>query len=75
MVNVSVEKKDDADGKLTGYVRIRSKTQVRAFVSKRSSLVMLYLDSLQGIALSLGDRITLVQRGTSSKTETADQQP
>jgi len=43
LVNVSVEKKEDADGKLTGYIRIRSKTQ--------------------GIALSLGDRVTLVQRG------------
>jgi hypothetical protein len=42
LVNVSVEKKDD-DGKLAGYIRIRSKTQ--------------------GIALSLGDRITSVQRG------------
>jgi hypothetical protein len=41
LVNVSVEKKED--GKLTGYIRIRSKTQ--------------------GIALSLGDRITSVQRG------------
>ena len=28
LVNVSVEKKEDADGKLTGYIRIRSKTQV-----------------------------------------------
>ena len=36
------EKKEDADGKLSGYIRIRSKTQ--------------------GIALSLGDRITAVQR-------------
>lgn len=43
LVNVSVEKKEDGDGKLTGYIRIRSKTQ--------------------GIALSLGDRITSVQRG------------
>ncbi len=42
LVNVSVEKKDDGEGKLTGYIRIRSKTQ--------------------GIALSLGDRITTVQR-------------
>jgi len=42
LVNVSVEKKDDNDGKLAGYIRIRSKTQ--------------------GIALSLGDRITTVQR-------------
>ena len=41
-MNVSVEKKDDADGKLSGYIRIRSKTQ--------------------GIALSLGDRITSIQR-------------
>lgn len=41
LVNVSVEKKAE-DGKLTGYIRIRSKTQ--------------------GIALSLGDRITSVQR-------------
>ena len=32
-------KKEDADGKLSGYIRIRSKTQ--------------------GIALSLGDRITV----------------
>lgn len=43
LVNVSVEKKSDNDGKLAGYIRIRSKTQ--------------------GIALSLGDRITTVQRG------------
>ncbi len=42
LVNVSVERKDDGDGKLSGYIRIRSKTQ--------------------GIALSLGDRITTVQR-------------
>jgi coatomer subunit beta len=42
LVNVSVEKKDDSDGKIGGYIRIRSKTQ--------------------GIALSLGDRITAVQR-------------
>ena len=41
LVNISLEKK--SDGKLIGYIRIRSKTQ--------------------GIALSLGDRITLVQRG------------
>ena len=41
LVNVSVEK--TAEGKLAGYVRIRSKTQ--------------------GIALSLGDKITLKQRG------------
>ena len=41
LVNVSVEKQ--ADGKIVGYIRIRSKTQ--------------------GIALSLGDRITAVQRG------------
>mmetsp|Transcript_23251 Transcript_23251/g.43155 ORF Transcript_23251/g.43155 Transcript_23251/m.43155 type:complete len:188 (-) Transcript_23251:1312-1875(-) len=44
LVNVSVEKKEDNDGKLAGYIRIRSKTQ--------------------GIALSLGDRITSVQRGS-----------
>ncbi len=69
LVNLSVEKRDDsasslasasADGtavavsapaassgaKLTGYIRIRSKTQ--------------------GIALSLGDRITIVQRSSSA---------
>lgn len=44
LVNVSVEKKEDGDGKIAGYIRIRSKTQ--------------------GIALSLGDRITSVQRST-----------
>ncbi|XP_038985773.1 coatomer subunit beta-1-like [Phoenix dactylifera] len=43
LVNVSVEKQ--ADGKLSGYIRIRSKTQ--------------------GIALSLGDKITLKQKGSS----------
>ncbi|GJP57401.1 hypothetical protein CLOP_g5 [Closterium sp. NIES-67] len=43
LVNVSVEKQ--SDGKLAGYIRIRSKTQ--------------------GIALSLGDKITLKQKGTS----------
>lgn len=41
LVNVSIEKQ--SDGKLSGYVRIRSKTQ--------------------GIALSLGDKITLKQKG------------
>lgn len=42
LVNVSVEK-SSIDSKLTGYIRIRSKTQ--------------------GIALSLGDKITLKQKG------------
>lgn len=42
LVNVSVEK-SSIDQKLTGYIRIRSKTQ--------------------GIALSLGDKITLKQKG------------
>ncbi|XP_028776867.1 coatomer subunit beta-1-like [Neltuma alba] len=41
LVNISVEKQ--ADDKLSGYIRIRSKTQ--------------------GIALSLGDKITLKQKG------------
>ncbi|CAK9210114.1 unnamed protein product [Sphagnum troendelagicum] len=41
LVNVSVEKQPD--GKLNGFIRIRSKTQ--------------------GIALSLGDKITLKQKG------------
>ncbi|KAL9338619.1 hypothetical protein Peur_030180 [Populus x canadensis] len=43
LVNVSIEKQ--LDGKLSGYIRIRSKTQ--------------------GIALSLGDKITLKQKGGS----------
>ncbi|XP_068657740.1 coatomer subunit beta-1-like [Aristolochia californica] len=43
LVNISIEKQ--ADGKLSGYIRIRSKTQ--------------------GIALSLGDKITLKQKGSS----------
>ncbi|KAJ4800220.1 Coatomer subunit beta [Rhynchospora pubera] len=43
LVNLSVEKQ--ADGKLSGYIRIRSKTQ--------------------GIALSLGDKITIKQKGSS----------
>ncbi|CAA2999016.1 coatomer subunit beta-1-like [Olea europaea subsp. europaea] len=43
LVNVSIEKRED--GKLNGYIRIRSKTQ--------------------GIALSLGDKITLKQKGGS----------
>ena len=42
LVNVSVEKQP-ADGKLAGYIRIRSKTQ--------------------GIALSLGDKMTRQQKG------------
>lgn len=42
LVNVSVEKRS-ADGRISGYIRIRSKTQ--------------------GIALSLGDKITLKQKG------------
>ncbi|KAJ7952035.1 Coatomer, beta subunit [Quillaja saponaria] len=43
LVNLSVEKQ--ADGKISGYIRIRSKTQ--------------------GIALSLGDKITLKQKGSA----------
>ncbi|VAH76302.1 unnamed protein product [Triticum turgidum subsp. durum] len=43
LVNISIEKQ--VDGKLSGYIRIRSKTQ--------------------GIALSLGDKITLKQKGGS----------
>jgi coatomer subunit beta len=43
LVNLSVEKQPD--GKLSGFIRIRSKTQ--------------------GIALSLGDKITLKQKGSS----------
>jgi coatomer subunit beta len=43
LVNISIEKQ--LDGKLSGYIRIRSKTQ--------------------GIALSLGDKITLKQKGGS----------
>lgn len=43
LVNISIEKQQD--GKLSGYIRIRSKTQ--------------------GIALSLGDKITLKQKGGS----------
>ncbi|KAE9468069.1 hypothetical protein C3L33_00043, partial [Rhododendron williamsianum] len=43
LVNVSIEKQ--VDGKLSGYIRIRSKTQ--------------------GIALSLGDKITLKQKGAA----------
>ncbi|KAF3456716.1 hypothetical protein FNV43_RR01370 [Rhamnella rubrinervis] len=43
LVNISIEKQ--VDGKLTGFIRIRSKTQ--------------------GIALSLGDKITLKQKGGS----------
>ncbi|KAE9621255.1 hypothetical protein Lal_00023667 [Lupinus albus] len=44
LVNVSIEKQ--SDGKLSGYIRIRSKTQ--------------------GIALSLGDKITLKQKGVAA---------
>jgi coatomer subunit beta len=54
LVNLSVEKKEGADGKLNGYIRIRSKTQ--------------------GIALSLGDRITTVLRATPEATPEADAQ-
>jgi len=43
LVNVSVERR--GDGKICGYIRIRSKTQ--------------------GIALSLGDKITLKQKGVT----------
>jgi coatomer subunit beta len=47
LVNLSVEKQDK--GKITGYIRIRSKTQ--------------------GIALSLGDRITAIQRGKEEQSK------
>ncbi|KAH7866043.1 hypothetical protein Vadar_014733 [Vaccinium darrowii] len=51
LVNLSIEKQ--ADGKLSGYIRIRSKTQ--------------------GIALSLGDKITLKQKGTNLNMEVRDE--
>ena len=47
LLNLSVEKQED--GKITGYIRIRSKTQ--------------------GIALSLGERVTSVQRGDVKKSK------
>merc|ERR1712087_920880 len=47
LANISIEKLPD--GKLTGSVRIRSRTQ--------------------GIALSLGDRITIVQRGVTGQAK------
>jgi len=53
LANISIEKLPD--GKLTGSVRIRSRTQ--------------------GIALSLGDRITIVQRGTTGTKATAAAKP
>jgi len=53
LANISIEKLPD--GKLTGSVRIRSRTQ--------------------GIALSLGDRITIVQRGAIAKPKPATAAP
>eukprot|EP00604_Paraphysomonas_vestita_P001184 CAMPEP_0174822896 /NCGR_PEP_ID=MMETSP1107-20130205/19533_1 /TAXON_ID=36770 /ORGANISM="Paraphysomonas vestita, Strain GFlagA" /LENGTH=619 /DNA_ID=CAMNT_0016043297 /DNA_START=1106 /DNA_END=2965 /DNA_ORIENTATION=+ len=54
LVNISVERKDDGvvegQGTLSGYIRIRSKTQ--------------------GIALSLGDRITSIQRFQAKPSKT-----
>jgi len=47
LANISIEKLPE--GKLTGSVRIRSRTQ--------------------GIALSLGDRITIVQRGVQGRSQ------
>jgi len=50
LANISIEKLPD--GKLTGSVRVRSRTQ--------------------GIALSLGDRITIIQRGVAGTPGAAD---
>ena len=49
LVNLSIERKEEPEPKLSGYIRIRSKTQ--------------------GIALSLGDRITSVQRVSGDARE------
>ncbi len=49
LVNVSVERKEENESKLSGYIRIRSKTQ--------------------GIALSLGDRVTAIQRVAAPPSE------
>jgi hypothetical protein len=43
LVNVSVEKKEDADGKLTGYIRIRSKTQVHRHLSAIMLIIIILL--------------------------------
>jgi coatomer subunit beta len=47
LVNVSIEA---SEGKIGGYIRIRSKTQA--------------------IALGLGDRMTLIQKGTATNAQT-----
>ena len=52
LVNLSIERKDEGERKLTGYIRIRSKTQ--------------------GIALSLGDRVTAVQRSAVAPEKTPE---
>lgn len=52
LVNLSLERKDEGEKKLMGYIRIRSKTQ--------------------GIALSLGDRITTLQRTKLVPEETPE---
>jgi coatomer subunit beta len=55
LVNLSVERKEEGEGKLSGYIRIRSKTQ--------------------GIALSLGDRVTTVLRQVSPEATPESSQP
>ena len=52
LVNLSIERKDEGEKKITGYIRIRSKTQ--------------------GIALSLGDRITTIQRSLPAPEATPE---
>lgn len=66
LANLSIEK--GPDGVVMGHVRIRSKTQVRlpppppprAFCSASKRLTPFSL--VKGIALSLGDRITISQK-------------
>lgn len=64
LANLSIEKALDGseDSPVQGHIRIRAKTQVRQC---NNSLSILLLLSLQGMALSLGDKINLSQKSSA----------
>ncbi|SBT45127.1 coatamer protein, beta subunit, putative [Plasmodium ovale wallikeri] len=80
LANLSIQK--NPDGKLTGSIRVRSRTQVRsrrrveasphrahhANLQHHYDIFFFFFFTPQGIALSLGDKITLVQTGITTDT-------
>lgn len=69
LANLSIEKPvDDPDSKVTGHIRIRAKSQVSCIDSQSSAGVANHIILPQGMALSLGDKISSSQKQSVQAT-------